>query len=429
MFEWYRRGTPQQKKTFWACYSGWALDSFDMQMFSFLLPALMATWALSKGQVGLIGTVALVVTAIGGWVAGIMSDRYGRVRVLIFTILWFTFFGVLAGFAQSYEQLLVARTLQGLGFGGEWAVGAALMAEASSPQYRSKAMGFVQSGFALGWALAVLVATILLTHLPKEMAWRVAFWSGVIPASVVLFIRRNVKESELFEQSRHTTAPRASLSSAFDPQYLRSTILASLLVIGLQAGCYAILVWLPSLLIERHVAPGSLITTILIMAFGSFCGFAVSAYLADKVGRRPTLIALSLGSWIVTVCYMFVALSPALASIMGFWVGFLSIGMFAALGPYLSELFPTNVRTTCMGFAYNVGKSVGASAVAGVGILSARTGLATAIGLFCLGSYAISVLAILMLPETRGVKLDELDTSLGGAGVARQAGAMAHGGD
>ena len=314
MFEWYRRGTPQQKKTFWACYSGWALDSFDMQMFSFLLPALMATWALSKGQVGLIGTVALVVTAIGGWVAGIMSDRYGRVRVLIFTILWFTFFGVLAGFAQSYEQLLVARTLQGLGFGGEWAVGAALMAEASSPQYRSKAMGFVQSGFALGWALAVLVATILLTHLPKEMAWRVAFWSGVIPASVVLFIRRNVKESELFEQSRHTAAPRASLSSAFDPQYLRSTILASLLVIGLQAGCYAILVWLPSLLIERHVAPGSLITTILIMAFGSFCGFAVSAYLADKVGRRPTLIALSLGSWIVTVCYMFVALSPALAS-------------------------------------------------------------------------------------------------------------------
>ena len=200
-------------------------------------------------------------------------------------------------------------------------------------------------------------------------------------------------------------------------------------MIGLQAGCYAILVWLPSLLIERHVAPGSLITTILIMAFGSFCGFAVSAYLADKVGRRPTLIALSLGSWIVTVCYMFVALSPALASIMGFWVGFLSIGMFAALGPYLSELFPTNVRTTCMGFAYNVGKSVGASAVAGVGILSARTGLATAIGLFCLGSYAISVLAILMLPETRGVKLDELDTSLGGAGVAPQAGAMANGGD
>src|SRR5258708_24601723 len=146
MFEWYRDGTPQQRKTFWACYSGWALDSFDMQMFSFLLPALMTTWALTKGQIGLIGTVALIVTAIGGWIAGILSDRYGRVRVLIFTIIWFTFFGVLAGFAQNYEQLLVARTLQGLGFGGEWAVGAALMAEATSPQHRGKALGFVQSG-------------------------------------------------------------------------------------------------------------------------------------------------------------------------------------------------------------------------------------------------------------------------------------------
>ncbi|WP_374625152.1 MFS transporter [Pandoraea sp.] len=409
MFEWYKDGTPQQKRTFWACYSGWALDSFDMQMFSFLLPALMTTWALTKGQIGLIGTVALIVTAIGGWIAGILSDRYGRVRVLIFTIIWFTFFGLLAGFAQTYEQLLVARTLQGLGFGGEWAVGAALMAEATSTRHRGKALGFVQSGFALGWALAVLVATFLLTNLPHETAWRVAFWSGVIPATVVVFIRRNVKESSIFKESLKTDKPRASFASAFKREYLRSTILASMLVIGLQAACYAILVWLPSLLNERHVASGSLITTVLIMALGSFCGFASSAYVADRIGRRPTLITLSLASWVVTVTYMLVPLSPVLTSIMGFFVGFASIGMFAALGPFLSELFPTHVRATCMGFAYNVGKSVGASAVVGVGFLSARTGLATAIGLFCLGAYAIAVLAILLLPETRGVELGEVE--------------------
>jgi MFS family permease len=420
MFEWYKDGTPQQRRTFWACYSGWALDSFDMQMFSFLLPALMATWALSKAQIGLIGTVALVVTAIGGWIAGILSDRYGRVRVLIFTIIWFTFFGVLAGFAQSFEQLLVLRTLQGLGFGGEWAVGAALMAEATSTRHRGKALGFVQSGFALGWALAVLVATFLLTNLPHETAWRVAFWSGVIPATAVLFIRRNVKDPAIFQQALRSNVPRASFASAFDPQYVRSTVLASILVIGLQAACYAILVWLPSLLNERHVASGSLIATILIMALGSFCGFASSAYLADRIGRRPTLIALSLCSWVVTVCYMLVPLSPVLTSIMGFFVGFASIGMFAALGPFLSELFPTHVRTTCMGFAYNVGKSVGASAVVGVGVLSARTGLATAIGVFCLGSYAVAVLAILLLPETRGVALDKVEATLGGNDAAPQ---------
>ncbi|MGK8204856.1 MFS transporter [Burkholderia cenocepacia] len=412
MFEWYKDGTPEQRKTFWACYSGWALDSFDMQMFSFLLPALMTTWALTKGQVGLIGTVALVVTAIGGWIAGILSDRYGRVRVLIFTIVWFTFFGVIAGFAQTYQQLLIARTLQGLGFGGEWAVGAALMAEATGTRHRAKALGFVQSGFALGWALAVLIATFLLTQFPAETAWRVAFWSGVIPASVVLFIRRNVKDPVIFKKAQRSDKPKASLASAFKREHIRSTILASLLVIGLQAACYAILVWLPSLLHERHVASTSLISTILVMAFGSFCGFALSAYLADRIGRRLTLIALSLLSWAVTVIYMLVPLNAVLTGVMGFFVGFASIGMFAALGPFLSELFPTHVRTTCMGFAYNVGKSVGASAVVGVGLLSARSGLATAIGLFCLGSYAIAVFAILLLPETKGVALDEVETGL-----------------
>lgn len=420
MFEWYKDSSPQQRKTFWACYSGWALDSFDMQMFSFLLPALMTTWALTKGQVGIIGTVALVVTAAGGWIAGILSDRYGRVRVLIFTIVWFTFFGVLAGFSQTYEQLLIARTLQGLGFGGEWAVGAALMAEATSTRHRGKALGFVQSGFALGWALAVLVATFLLTNLSPETAWRVALWSGVIPATVVLFIRRNVKDSAIFEQAQKSGKPRASFASAFKPQYVRSTVLASLLVIGLQAACYAILVWLPSLLNERHVASASLIATILVMAVGSFCGFATSAYLADKIGRRFTLIVLSLLSWGVTVTYMLVPLSPLLTGILGFFVGFASIGMFAALGPFLSELFPTHVRTTCMGFAYNVGKSVGASAVVGVGLLSARTGLATAIGLFCLGSYAVAVLAILLLPETRGIALDEVEGRANEQDVALQ---------
>ncbi|VVN68025.1 MFS transporter [Pseudomonas fluorescens] len=420
MFSWYKSGTPREKKTFWACYAGWALDSYDMQMFSFLLPTLIGIWGLTKGEAGIVGTSALLSAALGGWIAGILSDRFGRVRILIFTVCWFTFFGVVAGFAQNFEQLLVARTLQGLGFGGEWAIGVALMAEVINPKNRGRALGFVQSGFALGWAGAVLVVTGILAYFPAEYAWRVAFWVGVLPALVVIFIRRNVKDSDTFKQSQKLDTDKASIGTVFSAKYIKVSMLASLLVIGLQAGCYVILVWTPSMMAERGVVSGSLIVTILIMALGSLCGFATTAYMSDRLGRRPTLMILSLASWIVTVAYMFVPLNPFVAHVMGFLVGALAIGMFAALGPFLSELFPTQVRTTCMGFSYNVGKSVGAMAVTGVGLLAAKFGLSQSVGAFCLVAYAIAVFALLLLPETKGVRLDELDLVENGAGPSPQ---------
>lgn len=400
MLNWYKESDSNQKKTFWACYAGWALDSYDMQIFSFLLPVIMATWALTQTQVGLIGTVALVVTAIGGWIAGILADRYGRVKILMFTILWFTFFGVLAGFAQNYEQLLVARTLQGLGFGGEWAVGAALMAEAVSAKHKNKAVGFVQSGMALGWAGSVIVATILITMLPPEWSWRVVFWTGVIPALIVIYIRRNVKESAEFVNDvtkNKAQIEKASFGSIFKKEYLRSTIFASLLVIGLQAACYAILIWIPTLMNERGLSPSSKIVTILIMALGAFAGFMFTAYMADKIGRKQTLIGMSILSWIVTVVYMLIAMNQYITLALGFFVGFSAIGMFAALGPFLTDLFPTHIRTTGMGFSYNVGKSFGALSVVGVGHLAESLGLATSIGLFCLTAYALATISILLI--------------------------------
>lgn len=409
MLNWYKESDSNQKKTFWACYAGWALDSYDMQIFSFLLPVIMATWALTQTQVGLIGTVALVVTAIGGWIAGILADRYGRVKILMFTIIWFTFFGVLAGFAQNYEQLLIARTLQGLGFGGEWAVGAALMAEAVQAKHKNKAVGFVQSGMALGWAGSVIVATVIISLLPAEWSWRVVLWTGVIPALIVVFIRRNVKESAEFVNDvakNKEATEKASFSTIFKKEYLRSTILASLLVVGLQAACYAILIWIPTLMNERGLSPSSKIVTILIMAAGAFAGFMFTAYLADKLGRKKTLIGMSIFSWIVTVVYMLIAMNQYITLILGFFVGFSSIGMFAALGPFLSDLFPTYVRTTGMGFAYNVGKSLGALSVVGVGHLAESLGLATSIGLFCLTAYGLATISILL------IKVQQEDFSL-----------------
>ncbi|WP_110950608.1 MFS transporter [Pseudomonas bohemica] len=414
MFEWYKTGSPQERKTFWACFSGWALDTYDAQMFSFLLPTLMAIWQISKGEAGILGTVALLSASLGGWIAGILSDRYGRVRILIFTICWFTLFGALAGFTQSFEQMLVVRTLQGLGFGGEWAVGAALMAEIIRPEHRGKAMGFVQSGFSIGWALSAVVMTALLAYLPAETAWRVAFWVGIIPASFVLFIRRNVKDAQIFKEARAKTEEKASLLSAFRPSVIRLTLLGAMLVTGLQAAAYTIMAWLPTLMVQvRGLKPGPVVVTMLIMCAGAFAGFVLTSYLADRYGRRPALLVFCVGAWIFTVAYMLVPMSPTLLMLMSFPVGAFATGIFAVLGPFLSELFPTHIRTTCMGFSYNLGKSLGALSIAGVGVLSERFGLAQAIGGFCLVAYALSIIAVWLLPETRGVRLEEVDARLG----------------
>lgn len=414
MFEWYKTGSSQERKTFWACFSGWALDTYDAQMFSFLLPTLMAVWQISKGEAGILGTAALLSAALGGWAAGILSDRYGRVRILIFTICWFTLFGVLAGFTQSFEQMLVVRTLQGLGFGGEWAVGAALMAEVIRPEHRGKALGFVQSGFSVGWALSAVVMTALLAYLPPEMAWRVAFWVGIIPATFVLFIRRNVKDAEIFKEAKAANNEKASLLSAFRPSVIRLTLLGALLVTGLQAAAYTIMAWLPTLMVQvRGLKPGPVVITMLIMCAGAFAGFVLTAYLSDRFGRRPALLVFCLGAWIFTVVYMLVPMSPTVLMLMSFPVGAFATGIFAVVGPFLSELFPTHIRTTCMGFSYNLGKSLGALSIAGVGVLSERFGLAQAIGGFCLVAYALAIIAVLLLPETRGVRLEDVDANLG----------------
>lgn len=410
MFGWYTTGNPQEKRTFWACFLGWALDSYDLQIFSFFLPTLVLLWHISPSEAGLMGTAALLSASIGGWIAGIMSDRIGRVKVLLFTVGWFTLFGVIAGFAQNYHQLLLARTLQGIGFGGEWAVGAALMAEVIKPENRGRALGFVQSGFGVGWALSAIVATWLIANTPADLAWRLSFWLGVIPAAIVFGIRWFLEESHSFKTVSHQVVERAGLGTVFKPGLLRPSAFAALMVAGLQAGAYVVAIWLPTLLSARGVTTTSVLVNVLILALGTLFGFASCAYSSDRFGRRITLATMSVGAWIVTMLYMLIALSPAVTQIMGFLIGFFTIGTFAAVSPFLSELFPTYARTTCMGFSYNIGKTIGALAVTAVGVAAEFMSLAPAIALFSTISYIACLIALIFLEERRGVEL--------GAGVA-----------
>src|SRR6202046_4996487 len=192
----------RERTTLIATFAGWMLDGMDVMVFTFVLPTLMVLWHISRAQAGLLGSSSLLLSAIGGWLAGLAADRWGRVRVLQLTIVWFAFFTFLSGFTNSFQQLFVVRGLQGLGFGGEWAVGSVLIGEKIRAEYRGRAVGTTQAGWAIGWGVAAICYTLLFHIFPAAIAWRVMFWIGLLPSLLAIWIRHHVEEPELFEKSR-----------------------------------------------------------------------------------------------------------------------------------------------------------------------------------------------------------------------------------
>jgi MFS family permease len=409
MKAWWRDLTTRERQTMTACFGGWALDAFDLQIYSLTIPALIAAWALTKAEAGYLGTTALLFSAAGGWFAGALSDRFGRVKTLQITVAWFAVFTCLSGFAQNYDQLLILRSLQGLGFGGEWAAGAVLIAEVIRPEYRGRAAGTVHSGFAVGWACAALLFSLVFSLLAQDQAWRVLFWIGVLPALLIFYIRRFVDESDTFEATRgtHSKAGLAQLFVIFRPSLLRTTLTGSLFAVGLQGGYYAVATWLPTYLkIEKGLSVLGTGSHLAIIICGAFCGFLAGAHLADWMGRRRTFLTFAVLSTTVVCVYTFAPINNEVMLVLGFPLGFCANAMFAPTGAFYAELFPTAVRGTGQGFCYNLGRGVGALFPALVGILSAKLLLGTAIGIYAAGAYGVAILALLFLPETKGMPID-----------------------
>ena len=177
---WIKELRTDERRTLWACLAGWTLDSFDVNVFAYVITGLIALHILTKPQAGILGTSALLVSSLGGWITGILCDRYGRVRMLQVTIVWYAVFTFLCGWAQNYEQLLVLRSLQGFGFGGEWTAGSILMGEVIRSQFRGRATGTVQSGYGIGSLLAALAYGIVFSVFPAQWSWRVLFWLGIL---------------------------------------------------------------------------------------------------------------------------------------------------------------------------------------------------------------------------------------------------------
>ncbi len=402
---WIQETSKEERKTLVAAFAGYGVDAFDYMIYTFLIPTLMVVWAMSKVEAGYIATGALVTSAIGGWAAGILADKYGRVRVLQWTVMWFTFFTFLSGFTNSFEELFFTRAMQGFGFGGEWSVGAVLIAEMIQAKHRGKAVGLVQSSWAVGWGAAAIAFWAVYAWLPAEQAWRVLFWLGILPAFLIFYIRRNIKDPEIFHitQAKKKAEGGGKFWEIFSPRMLKTTIFASLLSTGMMGSYYAVTTWLPTFLkVERKLSVLGTSGYLLVLILGSFIGYLVSAYLSDRLGRRRCFMLFATCAGTLIYIYTHIPITDQTMLFLGFPLGFFLSGIFSGMGAYLAELFPNELRGSGQGFCYNFGRAAGAFSPALVGYLSTTMPLGEVIGYMAAGGYLLVIVACLPLPETQG---------------------------
>lgn len=402
---WIGQLSAPERSAFVATFAGWMLDGMDVMVYSLVLPTLIVEWHITNGQAGLLGTSTLLISSLGGWLAGILADRFGRVRLLKMTVFAFAFFTFLSGFTQNFSQLLVVRSLQGLGFGGEWAVGAALIGETIRARYRGRAVGTVQSGWSIGWGISVLVFMVVFSHLPHEIAWRVMFWIGILPALLIVYIRGKVEEPEVYLAQKG--ARKGSFLDIFSPELLRTTCFAALMALGAQGGYHAVTTWLPLYLTSvRGLTTLNSGGYLFVVIAGAWLGYIGAAHLTDSIGRKLTLILFAACSFFAVILYTAFPMSNHQMLLLGFPLGFFPSGAFSPMGAYFSELFPTRVRAQGSAFAYNLGRGVGALFPALVGLVGERTSLGAAIAVFGSGAYLVMIIGALNLPETRGRELE-----------------------
>jgi MFS family permease len=402
MFAWFTELSKSEKRTFWACFGGWGLDAMDTQMYALTIPTLIALWGITRGQAGILGTTVLIMAAIGGWMAGILADRFGRVKVLQFTIAWFSFFTLLSAFTHSFWQLLFTRSLQGIGFGGEWAVGAVLISETIKPLVRGRVVGALQAGWAVGYGIAVLLSTVLFSYLPQDLAWRVFFGLGILPSLLILWIRRNIEEAPVFVEARPKTKS-GNLWEVFDGANRSTTLKAILLTFGIYGGNYVMITWLPAYLkLVLHLSITHIGGYLAINILGSFAGAFLNGWMADAFGRRKTFMIIACCQAIAVAVYTLAPIDLTATLILGFVLGTLQSGTAAGTGAYIAELFPTRIRGSAQGLCGNAGRALGAVMPTMVGVLGSNMKLGAAMGVCACSTYFLVVVAAFLLPETRG---------------------------
>jgi MFS transporter, SHS family, lactate transporter len=403
--KWYRDVTRAQWNAFSASFLGWMLDGFDATILSFLLADIQNSFTVSKALLGALGTVMLLGRVIGGISAGTAADRWGRKGPLMLSILWYSTFAFLGGFATNFAVLLAIRALFGIGMGGVWAAGMPLTLEHWPAHLRGIASGMLQAGYSLGFILSALVYQFgaPLVGDRSDTGWRVFLWIGVLPALLVLWIMRRVDESPVWleKQRQHRTRARPlSLRRLFHRDLIGVTLQTSLLMGAFMFSYHSMAFWYPTLLAARSRAP--LVYTLL-LNIGGIAGAITAGRISEtRLGRRGAATVMMLMGVASIPLYLFTTGSAMMGA------GALAIGLFAAgswgmVPGYLMERFPTEARAAGAGFAYHAGAGLGAYTPQFIGLLQDR-GVALADAMAgCLAAAGFLVVALIWLgPETRG---------------------------
>ena len=325
------------------------------------------------------------------------------------TILMVAVFSCLSAFTNSFSQLLLTRTIQGLGFGGEAAVGGVLISETIAPKLRGRVAASIQSGYAIGYALSTAMMPVIFGFFHQALAWRVFFAIGLTPALFVLFIAKCVPESNIFLESRKRLVledKKTNFLEIFVPPHLKNTITATILSAGIFGAAYVMIIWLPTYLVTvLHLHVGKTAGYLALNILGSFVGPFAYGYLADWIGRRKSFMVFLVCQAVNAGVYMFAPINYATTFVLGFFLGAFQGGLASGMLPSFSELFPTRIRANGQGFSLSGGRGFGSIVPAMVGILAARMSLGKAMGICAITSYGVALVAAYLLRETKGADL------------------------
>jgi MFS family permease len=409
--KWHQEITPYQWRVLICACLGWALDIMDGYLYAIILfPAMSELLGTTQNSTigwygGIVLSIFMLGWALGGLIFGPIADRYGRAKTMALTILIYAVFTGLCAIAGSWQELALYRFLTGLGIGGEWSAGAALIAESWPERSRAKAAGIMQSCGGIGFFLASLLYFAV-----GPYGWRWVFAFGILPALVAFYIRRSLEEPERWRQAQASSNP---LPAIFRKPILRDVLVGTGLAVIATFGYQGAIQWVPSWINAMLHAQGaksvipqvSLITTVL--NFGGMIGCIVFPFVAERVGRKTALLSYFLGALVFVPTTFFLAATFTQALLVSPLMGFFAAGVFAGFAIYFPELFPTALRATAQGFCYNFARIISAFAPIAVGaIVSAWGSFAPAIAIVSM-VYLLGLIVLIFARETKGQALPE----------------------
>jgi MFS family permease len=402
---WWTEADTRARHAFVAASLGWMLDSFDVMLYAIVLASLIQdpTLRLSFDTAGFLGSITLLSAAGGGIAFGVIADRLGRKQALMLAVLIYSVFTAACGFAQSAYQLGVFRVLLGIGMGGEWATGVALVSETFPARHRGKALAFVQSSWAIGYGLAALVNLIVM----PLWGWRGVFFVGVLPALFTMWIRRNVEEPKMWKAA--DTAERGRFSTLFKPGIWRVTTAIALMNSCCLFAWWGLNAWVPAYLrlpaAQGGVGLSSSTMSLFVIAMqvGMWFGYITFGFMADTIGRKRTYVLYVLGAAILLPLYG-VLRAPMALLVLGPFVAFFGTGYFSGLGAVVAELYPTAVRATAAGFCYNFGRIASAAAPYTIGSVAQTRGFGLAFTITG-AAFLLAAVTWIWIPDTRNREL------------------------